>query len=149
MSSQRKCKYIKISLTFFLYTNSRTQGNQQESQLICHKYSFFYLHIVYCLLFFIIVISRMDDTAIVKAGSMIKRSQNKKRWSMVNYKTRWFELTRTCLMYFDNCDGGKEVRLIIYFLYCFVSSHLLLNISYIYRFFTFFFHLKIRKQIFF
>ncbi|XP_070496404.1 tyrosine-protein kinase Btk isoform X1 [Chironomus tepperi] len=52
----------------------------------------------------------MDDTAIIKAGSMIKRSQNKKRWSMVNYKTRWFELTRTCLMYFDNCDGGKEKR---------------------------------------
>lgn len=57
----------------------------------------------------------MDDTAVIKAGSMIKRSQNKKRWSMVNYKTRWFELSKFYFMYFDNCDGGKEVRFIISF----------------------------------
>ena len=38
---------------------------------------------------------------IVKAGSMIKRSQNKKRFTPVNYKTRWFELTKFYFSYFD------------------------------------------------
>lgn len=49
----------------------------------------------------------MGET-IIKVGSMIKRSQNKKRWSIVNYKTRYFELSHTHLIYFDN-EGG-EVR---------------------------------------
>lgn len=47
---------------------------------------------------------------VIEPGFMIKRSQNKKRWSMVNYKNRWFELSRSFLIYFDNCEGGKEVR---------------------------------------
>ena len=46
---------------------------------------------------------------ILKSGSMIKRSQNKKRFTPINYKTRWFELTRYHLSYYDN--GNIEVRL--------------------------------------
>lgn len=38
---------------------------------------------------------------IVKSGSMTKRSQNKKRFTPVNYKLRWFELTKHFLSYFD------------------------------------------------
>lgn len=38
---------------------------------------------------------------IVKSGSMVKRAQNKKRFTPVNYKQRWFELTKKSLSYFD------------------------------------------------
>ena len=38
---------------------------------------------------------------IVKSGFMIKRAQNKKRFTPVNYKQRWFELTKKTLSYFD------------------------------------------------
>lgn len=44
---------------------------------------------------------------VIKAGYMIKRSQNKKRFTPVNYKTRWFELTRFYLSYYD--IGNLEV----------------------------------------
>lgn len=33
---------------------------------------------------------------------MIKRSQNKKRFSPINYKQRWFVLTRRHLIYYDS-----------------------------------------------
>lgn len=42
---------------------------------------------------------RMFD--VIKSGLMIKRSQNKNRFTLINYKTRWFELTRQSLSYFD------------------------------------------------
>lgn len=38
---------------------------------------------------------------------MTKRSQNKKRFTPVNYKLRWFELTKQSLSYFD--IQNKEV----------------------------------------
>uniref|UniRef100_A0A8W7PE19 PH domain-containing protein n=1 Tax=Anopheles coluzzii TaxID=1518534 RepID=A0A8W7PE19_ANOCL len=38
---------------------------------------------------------------VLKSGYMVKRSQNKKRFTPVNYKTRWFELTRFYLSYYD------------------------------------------------
>jgi len=38
---------------------------------------------------------------IVKSGSMVKRAQNKKRFTPVNYKHRWFELTKRTLCYYD------------------------------------------------
>lgn len=38
---------------------------------------------------------------ICKCGWMTKRSQNKKRFTPVNYKLRWFELTKYYLTYFD------------------------------------------------
>uniref|UniRef100_A0A182ISV6 Uncharacterized protein n=1 Tax=Anopheles atroparvus TaxID=41427 RepID=A0A182ISV6_ANOAO len=38
---------------------------------------------------------------VLKGGYMVKRSQNKKRFTPVNYKTRWFELTRFYLSYYD------------------------------------------------
>lgn len=55
---------------------------------------------------------------VIKSGPMIKRSQNKKKWSMVNYKHRWFELSRSFLIYYDNCEGGREVSFIIFLLFC-------------------------------
>ncbi|XP_055710202.1 tyrosine-protein kinase Btk29A isoform X1 [Phlebotomus papatasi] len=47
---------------------------------------------------------------IIKSGRMTKRSQNKKRFTPVNYKTRWFELTRQFLSYFDteNIEKRRE-----------------------------------------
>lgn len=38
---------------------------------------------------------------ICKSGWMTKRSQNKKLLTPTNYKTRWFELTKYFLYYFD------------------------------------------------
>lgn len=38
---------------------------------------------------------------VIKSGLMIKRSQNKNRFTLINYKTRWFELSRKSLAYFD------------------------------------------------
>lgn len=49
----------------------------------------------------------MDE--IVKQGLMIKRSQNKKRFTPVNYKQRWFVLTKQFLLYYDS-DGEKPSR---------------------------------------
>lgn len=52
---------------------------------------------------------------IIKQGFMVKRSQNKKRFSPINYKQRWFVLTRRHLIYYDSegevslfwsCGGG-------------------------------------------
>ncbi|KAH8410480.1 hypothetical protein KR215_008699 [Drosophila sulfurigaster] len=47
---------------------------------------------------------------IVKSGSMVKRAQNKKRFTPVNYKHRWFELTKRTLCYFDveNVERRRE-----------------------------------------
>lgn len=44
---------------------------------------------------------RTDYNDIIKCGFMIKRSQNKKRFTSVNYKRRWFELNLVYLHYFD------------------------------------------------
>lgn len=52
---------------------------------------------------------------IVKSGSMTKRSQNKKRFTPVNYKLRWFELTKHFLSYFD--VENVEVSLLFLFFY--------------------------------
>lgn len=38
---------------------------------------------------------------ILKEGYMIKRSQNKKVYTLVNYKKRWFVLTKRELIYYD------------------------------------------------
>ncbi|XP_002036184.2 tyrosine-protein kinase Btk29A isoform X1 [Drosophila sechellia] len=47
---------------------------------------------------------------VVKSGSMVKRAQNKKRFSPVNYKHRWFELTKRTFSYFDveNVERRRE-----------------------------------------
>lgn len=44
---------------------------------------------------------------------MVKRSQNKKRFTPVNYKQRWFVLTRRYLVYYD---GDGEVSILRLFL---------------------------------
>ncbi|XP_063227607.1 tyrosine-protein kinase Btk [Bacillus rossius redtenbacheri] len=45
---------------------------------------------------------------VIKEGYMVKRSQNKKRFTPVNYKQRWFVLTRQFLIYYDSDDRRKE-----------------------------------------
>ncbi|EAT33545.1 AAEL014182-PA [Aedes aegypti] len=52
---------------------------------------------------------RRSDS-VLKAGYMVKRSQNKKRFTPVNYKTRWFELTRLYLSYYDIGNLEKPVE---------------------------------------
>lgn len=49
---------------------------------------------------------------VVRQGFMVKRSQNKKRFTPVNYKQRWFVLTRRYLVYYD---GDGEVRTLAFF----------------------------------
>lgn len=55
---------------------------------------------------------------VIKSGSMTKRSQNKKRFTPVNYKNRWFELTNNLLSYFDieNVEVSFFFFIIIYFI---------------------------------
>lgn len=38
---------------------------------------------------------------VIKEGLMTKRSQNKKRFTSINYKIRWFVLTRQFLVYYE------------------------------------------------
>lgn len=45
-----------------------------------------------------------EPDEVVKDGFMVKRSQNKKRFTPINYKQRWFVLTRQHLTYYDS-DG--------------------------------------------
>ncbi|KAL6440351.1 hypothetical protein ACFW04_003122 [Cataglyphis niger] len=44
---------------------------------------------------------------VIRQGFMIKRSQNKKRFTPVNYKQRWFVLTKHYLIYYDG-DGERR-----------------------------------------
>lgn len=50
-----------------------------------------------------------EDAEVIREGLMIKRSQNKKIFTPVNYKERWFVLTRKALIYYDSFG---QVRLI-------------------------------------
>lgn len=43
-----------------------------------------------------------DAESVVKQGFMVKRSQNKKRFTPVNFKQRWFVLTKQFLIYYDS-----------------------------------------------
>lgn len=47
---------------------------------------------------------------VLKQGLMIKRSQNKKRFTTVNYKQRWFVLTRQFLIYYDTENDKRKER---------------------------------------
>ncbi|XP_034825105.1 tyrosine-protein kinase Btk isoform X1 [Maniola hyperantus] len=48
-----------------------------------------------------------DEDEVIREGFMIKRSQNKKIFTPVNYKGRWFVLTRRALTYYDT-EGQKR-----------------------------------------
>ncbi|KAF7987295.1 hypothetical protein HCN44_003057 [Aphidius gifuensis] len=48
-----------------------------------------------------------SNDEIVKEGFMIKRSQNKKRFTPINYKQRWFIISRRYLIYYDT-DGERR-----------------------------------------
>ncbi|CAO1339322.1 unnamed protein product [Diamesa hyperborea] len=47
---------------------------------------------------------------VIKSGQFIKRSQNKKRFTPINYKLRHFELTNYHLIYFDNFEVKEKRR---------------------------------------
>ncbi|XP_015180304.1 PREDICTED: tyrosine-protein kinase Btk29A-like isoform X2 [Polistes dominula] len=47
---------------------------------------------------------------VVRQGFMVKRSQNKKRFTPVNYKQRWFVLTRRHLVYYDSDSERRKER---------------------------------------
>ncbi|XP_075234447.1 tyrosine-protein kinase Btk29A isoform X2 [Lycorma delicatula] len=47
---------------------------------------------------------------VVKQGFMVKRSQNKKRFTPINYKQRWFVLTKRHLIYYDSDGERKKER---------------------------------------
>lgn len=52
---------------------------------------------------------------IIKQGLMKKRSQNKKIYTPVNYKVRWFVLTKNYFIYYD--IENEEVCFYIFFYY--------------------------------
>lgn len=54
---------------------------------------------------------------VVKQGFMVKRSQNKKRFTPVNYKERWFVLTRQFLIYYDG-ENFEVFHNELLFIYC-------------------------------
>lgn len=43
----------------------------------------------------------MMDNNVIKSGYMVKRSQNRRLYTIPNYKKRWFILTKTHLVYYD------------------------------------------------
>lgn len=45
---------------------------------------------------------------VIKSGWMTKRSQNKNRFTPINYKLRWFELNKYWLTYYDIDDVDKR-----------------------------------------
>ncbi|CAG9563056.1 unnamed protein product [Danaus chrysippus] len=50
-----------------------------------------------------------EDDEVIRKAFMVKRSQNKKIFTPVNYKERWFILTRKYLIYYDS-DGQRKER---------------------------------------
>lgn len=48
--------------------------------------------------------SMIESRLIIKQGYMVKRSQNKRVYTLVNFKRRWFVLTKTHLIYYDDED---------------------------------------------
>ncbi|CAG9762218.1 unnamed protein product [Ceutorhynchus assimilis] len=52
--------------------------------------------------------SIIDSRFIIKQGYMVKRSQNKRVYTLVNFKKRWFVLTRRHLIYYDDENEAKR-----------------------------------------
>lgn len=50
--------------------------------------------------------SIFNSSSVIKQGFMVKRSQNKKLYTLVNYKKRWFVLTRKYLIYYEDDNGA-------------------------------------------
>ncbi|RZF38658.1 hypothetical protein LSTR_LSTR003464 [Laodelphax striatellus] len=48
------------------------------------------------------------EEEVVKQGFMVKRSQNKKRFTPINYKQRYFVLTRKHLIYYDSNNEQRR-----------------------------------------
>lgn len=50
-----------------------------------------------------------EKDEVLRETFMVKRSQNKKIFTPVNYKERWFVLTRKALIYYDS-DGQVSIQ---------------------------------------
>lgn len=98
------CMYISLSLSFFHFSlfcglnmlsskmHRSSQGSIKSSASLRSSSKSFQAKM-----------NKMSEHLydIVKSGSMVKRAQNKKRFTPVNYKHRWFELTKRTLCYYD------------------------------------------------
>ncbi|XP_063530564.1 tyrosine-protein kinase Btk [Cydia strobilella] len=51
-----------------------------------------------------------DDDEVICETFMVKRSQNKKYFTPINYKERWLVLTRRSLVYYDNANEKRKER---------------------------------------
>lgn len=70
-----------------------------------------------------------NEDEIILETFMVKRSQNKKYFTPVNFKERWIVLTRRALVYYDS-DGEVSIyiflNLVIYiFYYSFKIAYIL------------------------
>ncbi|KAF7265510.1 hypothetical protein GWI33_021084 [Rhynchophorus ferrugineus] len=52
--------------------------------------------------------SIFNSSVVIKQGYMVKRSQNKKLYTLVNYKKRWFVLTKKYLIYYEDDNAAKK-----------------------------------------
>lgn len=57
------------------------------------------------------------EEEIIKTGYMIKRSQNKKIYTPINYKQRWFVLNKKSLIYYDIAHKDVSIYILILFLF--------------------------------
>ncbi|XP_063616082.1 tyrosine-protein kinase Btk [Cydia splendana] len=51
-----------------------------------------------------------DEDEVICETYMVKRSQNKKYFTPINYKERWLVLTRRALVYYDNANEKRKER---------------------------------------
>ena len=56
------------------------------------------------------ILNSMAEEEVVKVDFMLKRARLKGRFNVVNYKSRWFVLTKSILRYHD---GQLQVSLIL------------------------------------
>lgn len=67
-----------------------------------------------------------NDEDVIKQGFMTKRSQNKKIYTPVNYKQRWFVLNRKFLIYYDN-DSEDVRKTYLNYIFFFYNNKILIK----------------------
>ncbi|XP_063379679.1 tyrosine-protein kinase Btk [Cydia fagiglandana] len=53
---------------------------------------------------------KIDEDEVICETYMVKRSQNKKYFTPINYKERWLVLTRRALVYYDHANEKRKER---------------------------------------
>lgn len=101
----------KVPRTLLVIFSVRSIRVNSNSLTPNYLFFFFFLDI---LNFAPMVMAGKDEKEeVVKEGFMVKRSQNKKRFTPVNYKQRWFVLTKNYLIYYDGDGDVSELIIII------------------------------------